>query len=61
MVSVCANGRHANEITKDHALEFCEGRGTPFEKLYDLDGYTLLLGVTSKGLCQGEEGGHSLV
>jgi aminoglycoside 3-N-acetyltransferase len=26
-------------------LEFCEGRGTPFEKLYDLDAHTLLLGV----------------
>ena len=24
---------------------FCEGRGTPFQKLYDLDAYTLLLGV----------------
>ncbi|WP_282606093.1 aminoglycoside N(3)-acetyltransferase [Pelagibius sp. Alg239-R121] len=45
LVSVCANGRHAEEITRDHALEFCEGRGTPFEKLYNLDGYTLLLGV----------------
>ena len=45
VVSVCANGRHAEEITKHHALEFCEGRGTPFEKLYDLDGQTLLLGV----------------
>ena len=45
LVSVCANGRHANEVTKDHALEFCEGKGTPFEKLYDLDGHTLLLGV----------------
>ena len=45
LVSVCANGRHAEEITKQHALEFCEGRGTPFEKLYDLDACTLLLGV----------------
>lgn len=45
LVSVCANGRHARMITKDHALEFCEGRGTPFEKLYELDGFTLLLGV----------------
>jgi len=44
-VSVCANGRHANEITKEHAMEFCEGKGTPFEKLYDLDASTLLLGV----------------
>jgi aminoglycoside 3-N-acetyltransferase len=45
LVSVCANGRHAEEITKHHALEFCEGKGTPFEKLYDLDACTLLLGV----------------
>ena len=45
LVSVCANGRHAEEITRHHALEFCEGKGTPFEKLYDLDAYTLLLGV----------------
>ena len=45
MVSVCANGQLAGEITKEHSLEFCEGRGTPFEKLYDLDAQTLLLGV----------------
>jgi aminoglycoside 3-N-acetyltransferase len=45
LVSVCANGRHAQAITAEHALEFCEGRGTPFEKLYELDGWTLLLGV----------------
>ena len=45
LVSVCANGRHAEEITREHPLAFCEGRGTPFEKLYDLDAHTLLLGV----------------
>lgn len=45
LVSVCANGRQAEVITKDHVLEFCEGRGSPFEKLYELDAYTLLLGV----------------
>src|SRR5579862_168412 len=45
LVSVCANGRHAEDITKQHALEFCEGQGTPFERLYDLDAHTLLLGV----------------
>jgi len=45
MMSVCANGRLADEIVKDHAMEFCEGRGTPFEKLYNLDASTLLLGV----------------
>ena len=37
LVSVCANGRLAREITSHHALEFCEGKGTPFEKLYILD------------------------
>ena len=45
LVSVCAHGRHARAITAKHALEFSEGRGTPFEKLYELDGWTLLLGV----------------
>jgi aminoglycoside 3-N-acetyltransferase len=45
LVSVCANGSRADEITAEHALEFCEGRGTPFEKLYELGGWTLLLGV----------------
>jgi aminoglycoside 3-N-acetyltransferase len=45
LASVCANGRHAEAIARHHALEFCEGRGTPFEMLYDLDAHTLLLGV----------------
>ena len=45
LVSVCANGRHAEEITAEHSMEFCEGRGTPFEKLYVLGASTLLLGV----------------
>ncbi len=45
LVSVCANGDRAEQITAEQSLEFCEGRGTPFEKLYDLDAHTLLLGV----------------
>ena len=45
IVSVCANGPLASEIVSEHSLEFCEGRGTPFEKLYNLDAQTLLLGV----------------
>ena len=45
MVSVCANGHLADDITREHSLEFCEGRGTPFQKLYDFDSQTLLLGV----------------
>ncbi len=43
--SVCANGLRARQITAQHALELYEGRGTPFEKLYELDAWTLLLGV----------------
>lgn len=43
--SVCANGPKAADIVAKHARVFCEGRGTPFEKLYDLGAYTLLLGV----------------
>ena len=31
----------AEHITAEHSLQFCEGRGTQFEKLYDLDAYTL--------------------
>ncbi len=45
MLSVCANGRLASIITSEHSLDFGEGRGTPFEKLYDLDAEILLLGV----------------
>jgi aminoglycoside 3-N-acetyltransferase len=45
LVSVCANGRFAATITSHHELSFCEGPGTPFEKLYELDASTLLLGV----------------
>jgi aminoglycoside 3-N-acetyltransferase len=45
LVSVCANGRFAEVITKHHELSFGEGPGTPFEKLYELDASTLLLGV----------------
>jgi aminoglycoside 3-N-acetyltransferase len=45
LVSVCALGRLSAEITSEHTLEFCEGKGSPFEKLYILDAQTLLLGV----------------
>jgi aminoglycoside 3-N-acetyltransferase len=45
LVSVCANGPHAETVTAEHALAFSEGQGTPFQKLYDLDAHTLLLGV----------------
>ncbi len=45
MVSVCAHGYRAVSITNEHSLAFCEGAGTPFEKLYDLKAKTVLLGV----------------
>lgn len=45
LVSVCANGPDADTIVADHPLEFCEGPGSPFEKLFELDARTLLLGV----------------
>lgn len=45
LVSVCASGPLAGTITAAHSLEFCEGRGTPFEQLYERDAWTLLLGV----------------
>ena len=45
LVSVCAKGPKAEEITSEHSLPFGEGAGTPFEKLYTLDAHTLLLGV----------------
>jgi aminoglycoside 3-N-acetyltransferase len=45
LVSVCARGAHAARVTARHSLEFCEGRGTPFEQLYELSASVLLLGV----------------
>ncbi|MGH8189377.1 MAG: aminoglycoside N(3)-acetyltransferase [Steroidobacteraceae bacterium] len=45
LASTCANGPLAREITAEHSFEFCEGKGTPFEKLYTLGAHTLLLGV----------------
>lgn len=43
--SVCANGPLAEDIVSEHALDFSEGNGTPFEKLHKLDSWILLLGV----------------
>jgi len=43
--SVCARGALAADITRDHPLAFSEGRGGPFEKLYQLESWVLLLGV----------------
>ncbi len=43
--SVCARGPSAAAITRSHPLAFSEGRGSPFERLCELDSRILLLGV----------------
>lgn len=43
--SVAANGRYAEHLTKDHDLSNIFGEGSPIAKLYELDGYVLLIGV----------------
>ncbi len=43
--SVCARGVAASTIVSEHPLEFSEGPGGPFERLYNLDCHILLLGV----------------
>jgi len=44
--SFCAYGKHAHSITDGHLLESSMGEGSPLQKIYDLDGWVLLLGVT---------------
>lgn len=43
--SVCARGPRAEELTRDHPIDFSEGPGSPFARLHDLDSRILLLGV----------------
>lgn len=43
--SVAAYGKHANYLTKDHDLSNIFGEESPVGKLYELDGYVLLIGV----------------
>lgn len=43
--SVAAWGRHAEYLTQDHDLSNIFGEGSPIGKLYELDGYVLLIGV----------------
>jgi aminoglycoside 3-N-acetyltransferase len=43
--SFAAWGRHAAPITAKHALESGFGDQSPLARIYDLDGYVLLLGV----------------
>ncbi|MBQ8064621.1 MAG: AAC(3) family N-acetyltransferase [Prevotella sp.] len=43
--SVTANGRHAAYLTESHDLSNIFGDGSPIGRLYELDGYVLLIGV----------------
>jgi len=43
--SFSAWGHHADAMTTDHPLENGMGDGTPLARVYDLDGWVLLLGV----------------
>lgn len=43
--SVAALGARAREITVDQPLVFALGKGSPFERMYGLSAYILLLGV----------------
>lgn len=43
--SVAANGKYADYLTKDHNLSNIFGEGSPIRKLYELNGYVLLIGV----------------
>lgn len=45
MVSFAAWGTHAARIVADHSLEDSLGEGSPLSRIYDLDGYVLLLGT----------------
>jgi aminoglycoside 3-N-acetyltransferase len=44
-VSFAAWGRYAEHITAHHMLEYSLGEGSPLARIYDLDGWVLLLGV----------------
>ena len=43
--SVAAWGRYANYLTENHDLSNIFGDGSPIGRLYELDGYVLLIGV----------------
>ncbi len=44
-VSFAARGPHAATITAGHPLAYGLGEGSPLARIYDLDGWVLLLGV----------------
>lgn len=43
--SVAAKGKHARYLTEGHDLSNIFGEGSPIGKLYELDGWVLLIGV----------------
>ena len=43
--SFCAYGHQASTIIDNHSLEFGLGEGSPLARIYDLNGFVLLLGV----------------
>jgi aminoglycoside 3-N-acetyltransferase len=43
--SFAAWGHHAEYVTAGHTLEYGLGEGSPLARVYDLDGWVLLLGV----------------
>jgi aminoglycoside 3-N-acetyltransferase len=43
--SFAAVGPNAASITADHTLDYALGEGSPLARIYDLDGFVLLLGV----------------
>lgn len=45
MSSFCAWGQHARYVAGSHALVNSMGEGSPLARIYDLDGWVLLLGV----------------
>jgi len=46
MVSFAAWGKHAQIITTNHSLDYGLGEGSPLARIYDLDGFVLLLGAS---------------
>ena len=45
VVSFAAWGKHAHDVTAHHSLDYGLGEGSPLARIYDLDGWVLLLGV----------------
>ena len=44
-VSFCAWGKNADFVTGNHSLDYSMGENSPLARIYDLDGYVLLLGT----------------